>query len=312
MGPTTEQTKSTLALVGRLRLAQADLADLPAADRRRVLRDELERAISGVAPGSRKALLDDLLAYFPVFGGKAPTGGAPAAKVDDGSAAALADARQALDDPVALARRLSTMSAGLSAEQRREVMSALSAAGLGGGQGGLPSGVETELRQRLKLPPEKHIDAGRLAEAAVMLSVMAQAVDQTVWPQWKELASRSSVRGGVVGSVLSRFITGDATVSAAALGKELSSTQRVVAVMLAATKRAGRQFAQKHLMKFSPGSIEEAAKSKKTLMEAFGVTCWRHYTELMNQHDGTVIEAELRQAIAEQAESLMEVAKPAR
>ncbi|MBM4108299.1 MAG: hypothetical protein FJ255_05730 [Phycisphaerae bacterium] len=313
MGPTTEQSRATLALVGRLRLAQADLADLPAAERRRVLKDELERAVSGAAPGDRRALLDDLLAYFPVFGAGASS--ASPGPRDDGSAAALAEAERRLNDPVALAERLGTMSAGLSAEQRKAVSAALAAGGFsgGGGTGALPEGVDKDLRQRLKIAADKPIDPARLLAAAGMLAVTAQAIDQTVWPQWKDLAPRSNVRGGVLSSVLSRYLTNDAAVTSSALGHELSSTQRMVAVMLAATKRAGRQFAQRHLMKFSPASIEEAAKPKKSLMEAFGVTCWRHYAELMGQHDETVIEGDLRQAIAEQAESLMEaVAKPGR
>lgn len=317
MGPQSDQSRATLALVGRLRLAQADLADLPPQERRRVLKEELERALATVPPAERKPLLDDLLTYFPVFGAgetEAPRSG----RVDDGeAAAALADAEKRLNDPVALAERLASMVPSLSPDQRRAVTAALSSAGLvatgGSGPAGLSEPVEKDLRQRLKIPADKPIDAGRLLEAAGMLAVMAQAVDQTVWPQWKDLAPRSNVRGGVLGSVLGRFITNDASVTAAALGQELSNTQRVVAVMLAATRRAGRQFAQKHLMKFSPASIEEAAKPRKSLMEAFGVTCWRHYAELMSQHDETVIEGELRQAIAEQAESLMEaVAKPGR
>jgi hypothetical protein len=302
--------------VGRLRLAQADMADLPAPERRRVLKEELERAVANVPPGDRRALLDDLLAYFPVFGGGSSPSGGGVRPDGDKSAAALVEAEKRWNDPEAVAERLASLAPALSPEQRRAVSAALASAGLspsGGVSAALPDTVEKDLRQRLKLPTDKPLDSGRLLEAAAMLAIMAQAIDQTVWPQWKDLASRSNVRGGVLGSLLARFITGDASVTSASLAQELSNTQRVVAVMLAATKRAGRQFAQKHLMKISPASIEEAAKPRKSLMEAFGVTCWRHYVELMNQYDETVIEGELRQAIAEQAESLMEaVAKPGR
>src|SRR6266853_114656 len=100
-----EESLWASSLAARLRLLQANFADDDPAERKDYIVQEIERALKGVVPDKRRALLDALALRFPAWQSSRP---APVA----------AAAPAAPETPEALLERLIEALPELSPEQR--------------------------------------------------------------------------------------------------------------------------------------------------------------------------------------------------
>ena len=70
--------------------------------------------------------------------------------------------------------------------------------------------------------------------------------------------------------------------------------------------QAGRQFAARHLARFSPAEIEALASLEGGgFLVGKEAKCWRKYTELADALSEAAIENEITETIANYAENLM-------
>lgn len=309
----------------RLRLMQIELAGQPADARRKALEAEIDRAASALPPAEADRLIAIVTERFPFFEmeSDAPKAmAAPAAPV----APAATGHHPDLDDPSALATRLGSFAAHMSADEKIAVMRSLKAAGLvervetpsqtsvaptapvsSASFGALPDAPLKTVQSALGHGPGDHVDSARLLELAAMLADFANGLDQVVWSTWKAIAPNSPIkRIGSTKVSMSRFVSGDAEVGKAQVKQELERLRQLTAALTASVNQAGRQFAQRHVEKFAPGEIEQLAKmSSGGLLVGHEVKCWRKYVELAGPMDAQAIERELLAAISTYAESLM-------
>lgn len=306
--PTSEIGKRAATTAAKLRAALVDLSDRDPAERREELARTVDRAAQAIPPQDRAVFLRTLAVMFPTGEAEAAPAAAPA-KADDGAAAAL---RAELANPTALVKRLVEASGKLSAEERHKLGAMLSGAGLveqkpaSSGGGALSEAQEKELRTKLTLGATVTIDPARVADLAVMLSEFASVLDQVVWGTWRRVNAQSRhKRAQPLQATLGRFVSGDGASTRPGVAAEVDGLRRLVGALIAAISRSGRQYAQRHLMKFGVAAIEQAAGSG-SVMSSADVKRWRKYVELMQGVDEGSIEAEIVQAIAEDAESLIE------
>lgn len=272
--PSGEHGSRALAVWRRLGVIREGLGGRPEGERREQVRAGLERELAGVAEGEREGLMRELVAIEMSMPSR-------------------------WDEASAVAARLVELAGALPAEERARVARALWRGA------GLPASAEAELRQKLKIPADRAVDAERLMEALPGLVQVLVALDSTVWQQWREIAPRTTGRGGGLASSLSRLACGEG--GAASAVQDAQRVQRMVMIVLATVRRATAGFARKHLMRFGVDSITEAAKPRKSILEPLEAACWRQYVDLMSQYDAEAIEAELRGAMAAEAAALEEL-----
>lgn len=295
------------SLANRLRLIQTDFADESEEARRGYLADEIERTLGTLVPGEREAFLERLKELFPTWDGnvRVPGGGA------DGQASnvqAPADAKE-LKDPSFLVSRLVELAPSLSAQQREALTARLAEAGLvaSGGNFEWPAEHAQALRTKLQAPQQQALDAARVLELLGMMVEFTGSLDQLVWTTWRTIAPRSAVkRSAGMLKTIGRFAAADHDVPRGAVAQDLDRLRQLVAAMISAISQAGRQFAHAHAAKFNPDEIESlAAMERGSMFASKESKCWNKYRELATGRDEASIEAEIMQAIAEYAESLM-------
>lgn len=288
----------------RLRLIQVDFADDSEQTRRQYLREEIERALKTVLPEQRKVFLEQLMERFPaghldiVLAGEHPqVQGSPETAVKE------------LKDPELIVSRLLEMAAGLSADQKEAVAKRLQAAGFG-----LPPAAASyseklaqDLKAKLQLGDGLSVRADRLAEVTVLLVDFVFKLEPLVWNTWRALSPRSSIRPPAgLKKTLGQFVGGDAAGPDQKFEPELRMLQRLVAAIVTAVGRVGKQFAKGHLARFSPSEISALVQMEhRSVFVSQEVQCWRKYVELAETLTEDSIEIELRKAIADYAESLI-------
>jgi len=284
-------------------MVQVDFADQGPDVRKEYLSEEIERALSSVVPEQRKAFLAELIKQFPSWDAKVEV----QLRRDETTERTLTDARE-LQDPNFLVARLIDRSAELGEGERKVLVERLKEAGLARvSQGAWPEEAEATLRQDLRLPNDGNVDPTRTLELVGMLADFALRLDQLVWSSWQRIAPRSNIRRDkALQQTLKAFLMGDQDVPRGQVAGDLEKLRQLIASLVAAVGQAGRQFASRHLAKFSPVEIEALAS-----MEGGGflvskeVKCWRKYTELADTLNEASIDSEIMDTIANYAENLM-------
>jgi len=234
--------------------------------------------------------------------------------VGSGSAEAELASSAAMSDPNSLAARLAALVPSMTPAQRSVAQRQLREAGLlESPAGSKPTGGSTcvwpqpqakALAENLQHKPDDELDAARVLEATQLLIDFVASLDQLVWTTWKAVAPESAVkRPAPLRPTLTRFVVGDAEPSAAQLKHDLERLRQVTAALTAAVGQAGRQFAQKHVERFSPTEIARAARDEGS-WNVEG-RCWKKYQQLAAASDVEATQRELMAAVAAYAESLL-------
>jgi hypothetical protein len=283
-------------------MVQVDFADQGAEARREYLSEEIERALTGVLPEQREAFLAELMARFPSWDAKVDV----KLRKDETTERTLTDQRE-LQDPNFLVARLIERAAQLSDRERKVLIGRLQEAGLASiSQSVWPEEAAVALRQRLRLPGEQ-LDPVRVLEAVGMLADLALRLDQLVWSAWQQIAPRTTIRRDKpLQATVKAFLAGSQDIPRGQVAGDLEKLRQLIASLVSAVGQTGRQFASRHLAKFSPINIEAVAS-----MEGGGIfvgkeaKCWKKYVELADTLNEASIESEITETIANYAESLM-------
>ncbi|HUS92324.1 MAG TPA: hypothetical protein VM389_08630 [Phycisphaerae bacterium] len=291
------------ATASRLRMVQADFADQGADVRREYLSEETERALAGVVPEERQPFLKALMEQFPSWDARVEV----QLRKDESTDRSLTDVRE-IQDPNFLVARLIELAAGLGEGERKILVERLKEAGLASiSHGAWPEDAETSLRQDLRLPPDSVLDARRVVEAVGMLADFALRLDQLVWGGWQQISRSATIRRDkALQQSVKAFLTGDQDVPRGQVANDLEKLRQLIASLVAAIGQSGRQFAARHLARFSPVEVEALASMEGGgFFVAKEVKCWRKYIELAEALNEAAIESEIMETIANYAENLM-------
>ena len=173
-------------------------------------------------------------------------------------------------------------------------------------QGAWPAEAEAALRQELRLPSEQ-VDPARTLQLVGMVSDFALRLDQLVWGTWRRIAPKSTVRQDrPLQQTLKAFIAGSQDVPRGQVAADLEKLRQLIASQISAVGQAGRQFASRHLARFSPTEIEALASMEGGgFLVSKDVKCWKKYKELADAMNEAAIENEITETIANYAENLM-------
>lgn len=310
---TDEKLKRLTALANRLRLVQTDFGDENAEVRRKFLSEEIERALSAIVPGERRAFLDELMTRFPTWD---PMGEMMSAEGETADSSAVED--RAMEDPVLLTARLVEIAPTLSREERQTLTEQLRKAGLAPeGHNDWPKKATQALASELQLTPEESVDGGRLLELVALLVRLAQSLEQLAWETWKRMAPRSTIRRPArLQGTLRRFLRGDADVTSGQIADDVNQLRRLLAALISAVAQAGRRVGAAQFKTLSPSEIRLLVKTesggglKSLIQKSPDAKCWEKYVELAGQITEESIERDIIEAIVTSAESLMTSGAP--
>jgi len=302
-GSSGKRAQLVAATANRLRLVQADFADQAGEVRRDYLNEELERALANIVPDQRQDFLKELMEQFPSWDARVEV----QLRKEETTDRTLMDEKE-LKDPNFLVARLISLAPSLSEQDRRVLVERLREANLASlSQASWSEEAAGTLRKGLRMAPADAIDPTRAVELLAMLVELATKLDQLVWSSWKRVAPKSTIRRGQnLQLTLQAFLAGSGDVPRGQVAADLEKLRQLIASLVSAIGQAGRQFAGRHLARFSPIEIEALAG-----MEGGGflvskeVKCWRKYMELAGTLNEAAIESEIMETIANYAESLM-------
>lgn len=285
----------------RLRLVQIDFADEAPEVRRDQLCEEVERAMKGLAPGEKEAFLSELAERFPSWDSNVVVAPAPA----EAPARSPMDQRE-LKDPSFLVSRLLELAPSLTSEQKLAFGEKLRAAGfVTEGVDGWPTAAAEALAGELAPGEKVRLDPVRTLELLGVLVAVTKSLDQLAWNTWKTMAPRSQIRRGTeLNREMVRFIAGDADYSRTQVKQDVERLRQLIAALISAVGKAGGQFAQKHMTRFSPEEIE-AVVGKSGIFGGADAKCWQRYKEQFGATDAASIENELLTSIVNWAEPLI-------
>lgn len=303
MANTCDSTRNLAAgTANRLRLVQVDFADQSAEVRREYLAEEVERALASVAPEQKKAFLGELMEQFPSWDAKVEV----QLRNEETTERTETDRRE-LADPNFLVARLIEVSAGLGEPERKVLIQRLKEAGLAfASSGAWSEEAETQLRQTLRLT-ETTVDADRVLEQVGLLSDFALKLDQLCWGSWRRISPKSGIRQDKrLRETLGGHIVGDPDQPRGQVAADLEKLRQLIASLVSAVGQAGRQFASRHMARFSPHEIEAMASMESGgFLKGKDTKCWRKYVELADALTEAAIENEIMETIANYAENLM-------
>lgn len=289
------------ATANRLRLVQIDFADETPEVRRDQLCEEVERAMASLIPEQRQAFLDQLAERFPSWDSNVVVAPAPA----EAPARSQMDQRE-LKDPSFLMARLLELAPSMTGEQKLAMGSKLRAAGfVAEDAGGWPAAAAEALANELSPGEKIQLDPVRTLELLAVLAPIAKSLDQLAWNTWKTMAPRSAIRRGVeLNREMARFAAGDPDYSRTQVKQDVERLRQLIAALISAVGKAGGQFAQKHMTRFSPDEIETSV-GKAGIFGGADAKCWQRYKELFGTMDAVSIENELLASIVNWAEPLI-------
>jgi hypothetical protein len=288
----------------RLRLIQVDFADESEQARMDYLGEEIKRVLKTVVPEQRKVFLEKLMERFPtVHPGTTLTDEQPKSQSQPEIVV------EEINDPETALSRFLELAPKLSEEQKEHAARRLQEAGFGSPvtAQNYSGDFTRDLRVRLQLGEGPEIRADRLGEMIVLLADFVFKLEPLIWNTWRMLSPRSGIRpSGNLKKTVGQFICSDSDTPEKKAEDELRMLQRLIAAITTAVGRVGSQFAKRHLGRFSPSEISALVRMEHgSVFVSHEVKCWRKYLELAEALTEGSIEAEIRTAIAEYAESLI-------
>ena len=260
----------------RLRLIQADTAQLEAGKRCEYLQEEVERSFKGVSTANRKRLLEALLVRFPVAG--KILSATPVAPMPP----PVASSSPVTESPEETLDRLLAALPKLPEEKREGFSRKLVESGLvPAGGSPVAQEVSDESLRALGLSAGQPPAMERVVQLAGLLLDVVSRLDQTALKTMEVLSPRSPLlkRSESIRRSAARFLLGEVqTIDPQA--RELTA---LLGALLAATLGGGRVFGQQYVERFSQTAIEDVVtaeggggmfgRSKKE-------RCWDRYADL--------------------------------
>jgi hypothetical protein len=300
------ESQQVTAAANRLRLVASDFAEASPEERRRYFMEEIDRALAVMPPAQRRDFLKSLEERFPAWNSVIE----PAPDAASGAAAAQSptDERE-LRDPALLVKRLCALAPQLTPEAKRGLAEQLRNAGVISQAAILPWSDEliAGLTSRLQLGEQRKIDPAKVFELTTLLVEFTCGLHQLVGTAWRTLAPAADIkyRPGSVQTAMGKYLTGDKSVPREALAQEVEKMRQLVASILAAVGEAGRKVARSQFERFAPVEIRNAAEHEPGFLVGVEAKCWRKYLELWNSMDEADIERNIRDTIANFAQSLL-------
>lgn len=340
---TTEQGRKLAALSQQLRVLHTELADQSEDLRREQLRDEVQRAISALAPQDREGFLRALKERFPIWSGET-------AETDQfaqvAKAAAAREQVPAPQDPKAMAQKLVEMCQAGTLNDRAVVMRILMDGGLapqvrveartearapepkpapvaaaapvaasvagsvavgtkGEGIAMTPGQSLTELKRALGVPGDATLDSARVVELASILTEFVVKLEPWACQYWKDIApdARTEVPP-TVARTLSKFAAGgDEKANKDALARETYRLRSLVSLLMKGVREAGKQYGRDHISRFGVDAITKDSKASFTKGQA--TANWETYVRLMEGVDANWIEQRIRKLIAQDVDAAL-------
>lgn len=290
------------AAANRLRLIQIDFADESAEVRRGYLTEAVELSLDQVVPDQRNGFLTELIARFPTWDANIQVD-----RVEEKVITRSETDERELQDPSFLVARLTGLAPSLSDAERQAVIERLREAGLApAAQGGWPEEGVARLKESLQLGGADAMDPDRVLELAALVTDFAASLDQLVWRAWQKLAPKSTFRSTTpLRSIFSQFATGDQGTPRGQVVHDIRKLRQLVAALVSAAGMSG-QFATRYVARFSPAEIETLVGMEGGgFFVAKEVKCWRRFAELAAEVSEQAVEQDIREQVAEFAESLM-------
>jgi hypothetical protein len=171
--------------------------------------------------------------------------------------------------------------------------------------------VTADLRKSTGMTDADAIDPARAGELCAVLAEFGGGLDELVWMAWRQaIAPQSRIsRPGPLKRTMGQFLKGDTSITRQRVADDVKLLRLITAATIAASSRAGKNFARKHLVKFSPDAIKAATGATGWGAQA---KYWAKYEELAGVLTEDIIEAEIMQAIGEAARGLAEGKDPSR
>ncbi len=278
------------------------------------LRDEVQRAVSTLAPQEREGFLKELLAHFPTWAtANGSAGVEAAAPARRGPEAPGVDLR----DPKVLVEKLIEQSRALSDVDRQQIVAKLKAAGLvasvpgsaapsaqaAAASGPVPANAAAELRKTLGLGADAGLDSGKVTELAAVLAEFTLKLEPWACTYWRDVAP--DAKNQVYQSLnkdLAKFLQGDEKTPREAIAKSAYRLRSLISLLMKGVTEAGKQFARDHMNRFSVEEISKAAGSG-TLMTSKDVLCWKQYLRQMEGVDAAGIEKRLKSLLAKDVDA---------
>jgi hypothetical protein len=301
---TADVTSWSQQTAARLRCVQSDFATAEQTQRELFVLEEIHQALKGIVPDKRTEYLAALSRHFP----QAESAGASAAL----SRAAAEEPPQSLS-PEQLLEQLVAVAPLLNARKREAFGLALQKAGYLPTQTTLLADEPPpELLAVFPVKPGRGLDIQRTYRVLQLTGEFFVGMDKVAWNVWRAIAPKSSLRKDAspnqdLAKLGARYIEGDNEVSFEQLRLVTQRLRQLLAGVLAAIGPAGRSFAMKHLAQFSPDAIRDAAAHESGFFSSIEQKCWRKYNELAQDLTPDLIESEIQEAIAHNAENLIRV-----
>lgn len=292
-------------VAGRLRLIQADTAQVEPGKRAEFLQEEIERSLKNVPPANRKRLLEALLARFPVAGkvvsAFAP---APAAPVP----APLPVPTPVVESPgETLERFLAAVPKLPEAERGELVQRLLGHELLQSYRSAMVLETSEEAQRALGLAAGQQPRLERMVQLTVMLLDVVSRLDQTALKTMEALAPRSPLlkRNESVRKAAARFLVGEVdTVEA-----QMREAFGLLAALLVAPLSGGRAFGQPYVERFSPAAIEDVVTAEGG-GGVFGnkkERCWNRYCDLARDFATTdLVDRKIKECLASVVQKTVE------
>jgi hypothetical protein len=257
----------------RLKLIQADAAEVPPEKRREYLQEEIARTFKDVPAANRKRFQDALLARFPMGG----QGGKPGPTEPVMSPAP----KPVVETPEQLLDRLLAAAANLPEEKRGQISKRLAEAGFARTDRNSPVlEMSDDLKKRLGLRANEQPRMDRVAELAVFLVEALVLLDQNALKTMRELSSRSPLlnRTEDFRRTAARFLTTDDC----SIDKEWNAIRSLLGGLMAALQAAGKDFGRQFVDRMSPSAIEDviAAEPSSFMGPKKVERYWVRYKEL--------------------------------
>ncbi len=294
------------ATANRLRLIQADFADETEQARRDYLADEIQRALASLVPEDRAAFLKDLGDRFPTWDQKVDISAKPGAP-----AQGAMDLKE-LQDPSFLVNRLIELLPQLSTMAKDAITLQLQKAGLVPTvSSDFPAEVLTTTRPKLQLQAGETPVPANVLELVGLLAEFASSLDQLIWQTWRTIAPKTAIRPPrQMTRTLGRFAMADRDTPRGQVTQDLERTRQAVAAIISAISQASKVFAHNYAAKYAPAEVEGMANMEGGWsLGSKEARNWKKYLELVPSKDAVgfeaAIENDVRQALADYAESLM-------
>lgn len=268
--------------VGRLRCVQEDFADEPAEVRHQHLREELDRAITRLVPGKRKAFIDEVLQRFPNW------------EHSNGRGDEAVVSTPVAPDPNELAEQLIEAAKAMPESELHALRNRLAGAGLGSlchQAEGTPDLVEL-----LRLPSETKLSSKKAMEVLAKLVATNDKIDDMAWKAWRLLDRQSSWRKpGDLRAMLIAYMSDEENASAQDMSTRVEQFRRLTSSLIYELREI-EIIAKQQAERLAPEKIEQVAE--QSMLETFGAACWRTYKKVASDYDAAAIERDIRHRIA--------------